>query len=411
VSNIHRNVRRAFAAGLFASGCAAALAAATALGAPRPPGPRVVGPRETAPGQATYTFRARGLKKARFRCSFDSPDLHACPATYTVELREGAHFLRVQAIAKRRRPSAVTRVRIDAKAALQPAGSVVARISVASANGVVFAAGAAWVPLHHSGAVARIDPATNAVTNFPVTSDPGQKPGSLTYGDGALWLVNYTSPGVAGSVVRIDPATGQVIASVPLPAELCCDPIVGGGSLWAIAPELSGGSVLKVSEGSNTLVATIPIEHAFSGAYGAGSVWIGSSGEVLRLDPATNAATARIAVSGLVVGFGAGTLWIDATTEVVRVDPSTNAVVGRVVLPDLRTDEELHFVALDGDRAWIAGTSANRPVLWRVDLATNAVTGVVHLDDGVGGRVGRVAVGAGAVWAAVGDAVVRVAPG
>ena len=181
-----------------------------------------------------------------------------------------------------------------------------------------------------------------------------------------------------------------------------------------IAPELLGGSVVKVSEQSNAVVGTLPIANAFSGVYGAGSLWIGSSGAVVRVDPATNATT-TIPVSGIssVVGFGAGTVWIDAATEILRLDPSTGAIVGKVRLPDFRggMDEGLHFVAIEGDRAWIAGTSENRPVLWRVDVTTNAVTGVVHLDDSVvGGRVGRLAVGGGAVWVAFGEAILRVAP-
>lgn len=392
----------------------AVFAAATALGASPPAGPRILGPRATAPGPVTYTFHARGVKKARFRCSLNAPRLHACLSTYRVELTEGTHVLRAQAIAKGRRPSAVTSIRIVVKAQLPSAGNVVARIPVASPNGVVFAAGAVWVPLHHSGAVARIDPATNGVSTFPVTSDPDQQPGALAYGDGALWLVNYTRQNVPGSLVRIDPATGNVVAVIPSPAELCCDPIVGGGSVWMIAPELPGGSVVKVSEQSNAVVATLPIANAFSGVYGAGSLWIGSSGAVVRVDPATNAMT-TIPVSGIssVAGFGAGTVWIDAASKILRLDPSTGAIVGEVRLPEFRggDDEGQHFVAVEGDRAWIAGTSENRPVLWRVDVTTNVVTGVAHLDDSVvGGRVGRLAVGGGAVWVAFGEAILRVAP-
>ena len=53
----------------------AAFAAVTALGASRPAGPRILGPRATAPGPVTYTFRASGMKKPRFRCSLDAPRL------------------------------------------------------------------------------------------------------------------------------------------------------------------------------------------------------------------------------------------------------------------------------------------------------------------------------------------------
>ena len=71
----------------------------------------------------------------------------------------------------------------------------------------------------------------------------------------------------------------------------------------------------------------------------------------------------------------------------------------------------MHFVAVEGDRAWITGSSAGMPALWRVDLSTNAVTGVVRLAT-CEGEVSGLAVGAGAVWASIyqRDTVVRVAP-
>ena len=389
-----------------------AVGATTAVGASQPAGPRILGPRATAPGPATFTFRARGMKRVRFRCSLDAPRLHACGSTYRVDLTEGTHVLRAQAVAKGERPSAVTSIRIVVKAPLPSAGNVVAHIALPDANGLIFAAGGVWVPLHHSGAVARIDPATGMVSTFPASSDPGQQPGALAYGDGALWLVNYTGPSVPGSLVRIDPTTGSVSAIVPSPAELCCDPIVGGGSVWLIAPELSGGSLVKVSEQTNAVVGVLPIANVSSGVYGAGSLWLGSAGAVVRVDPTTNS-TATIPVKGMssVVGFAAGTVWIDATDEVLRLDPSTGTVVGRIALPEFRTDDGLHLVASDGNRAWITGVSRNRPALWRVDVTTNAVTGFALLDDSaVGDRVGRVAVGAGAVWVTLGDGVLRVAP-
>lgn len=328
-------------------------------------------------------------------------------------LTKGMHVLRAQAIAKGRRPSAVTRIRIIVKVPVPSAGTVLARISVTDPNDVAFAAGSVWVPLHHSAAVARIDPATNAVaTSVPVTtSDSGEKPGRLAYGDGALWLTNYTDIGVAGSLVRIDPATGNVVASVRSPAELCCAPIVGGGWAWAIAPDLSGGSLIKVSEQTNAVVGTMRLANAFSGAYGAGSVWVGSGNEVVRVDPATNAVTARIPMSGnaSVRAFGAGTVWVDLDTKIARVDPATNAIASRIALPET-FGREPHFVAVDGDRAWITGSSADKSALWRVDVSTNSVTGVVRLDFPAG-SIGGVAVGAGAVWASLGDrAIVRVAP-
>jgi len=377
-----------------------------------------VGPRAAAPGPATFTFHVRQSKKARFRCSLDAPRLHACPSVYRVVLKEGTHVLRVQAVARGRRPSAVARVQIVVKTPFPSAGTVVARIPVATTpNDVAFAGGSVWVPLHHGGEVARIDPATNTVaSSLPVTDDPfEQQPGRLGYGDGVLWLATYTNEGVPGSLVRIDAVTGQVVAVVRAPDSLCCAPIVGGGSVWAIAPDLSGGTLLKISAQTNAVVATTQVANLFplAGAYAAGSVWISARGDVLRVDPETSAITARIGTSSgnaSVVGYGAGTVWVDLGGTIARVDPTTNAIAARVELPET-LPEEAHFVAVEGDRAWITGSSAGKPALWRVDVSTNAVTGVVRLDSRQG-DVSGVTVGAGAVWASIyqRNAVVRVAP-
>ena len=394
-----------------------AFTAAGASGATRPSAPRIVGPRATAPGPATFTFHARQMKKARFRCSLDAQRLHACSSRYRVVLTEGTHLLRAQAIAKGRRPSAVARVRIVAKTPLPPGGTVVARISVFDPHDVAFAAGSVWVPMHHGDAVAKIDPATNTVAaSLRVTDNPSvEQPGRLGYGDGVLWLTNYTNEGVPGSLVRIDPVTGQVVAVIRAPDSLCCTPIVGGGFVWAIAPDLAGGTLLKISELTNTVVGTTQLAHLFPlvGAYAAGSLWINSGGDVLRLDPETSAVTARIGTGGtnaFVVGYGAGTVWVDLGRQMARVDPSTNAITARVELPET-LPEEAHLVAFEGNHAWITGNSAGKPALWRVDVSTNAVTGVVGLASRES-EVSGVAVGAGAVWASVygRNEVVRVAP-
>jgi hypothetical protein len=333
-----------------------------------------------------------------------------------VVLKEGSHLLRAQAIAKGRRPSAVTRVRIVVKVPLPSAGTVAARISVFNPNDVAFAGGGVWVPMHHAPEVARIDPATNTVaSSLQVTADTAQQPGRLGYGDGTLWLTTYTDAGVPGSLVRIDPALGRVVASVRAPDSLCCTPIVGGGSVWAVAPELAGGSLVKVSGQTNTVVATTQVASLFPlvGAYGAGSVWISSGADILRVDPDTNAVAARLgtgSTNAFVLGFGAGTVWLDLSGEIARFDPLSNAITARIKLPETLRDEG-HFVAVEGDRAWITGNSAGKPALWRVDLSTNAVTGVVRLASRESDVTG-VAVGAGAVWASLyqRDEVVRVAP-
>ena len=59
--------------------------------------------------------------------------------------------------------------------------AIIFAVFIVVQGGVVFAAGAVWVPLHHSGAVARIDPATNGVST-PCQSGPPRVPAGNTKG-------------------------------------------------------------------------------------------------------------------------------------------------------------------------------------------------------------------------------------
>jgi DNA-binding beta-propeller fold protein YncE len=72
-----------------------------------------------------------------------------------------------------------------------------------------------WVT--HSGgggdSVTRIDPQTNRLVGRPVRT--GASPQSLAAGGGSLWVANHD----AATVTRIDPASGKVLADIPMPSE------------------------------------------------------------------------------------------------------------------------------------------------------------------------------------------------
>src|SRR5262249_35862422 len=101
---------------------------------------------------------------------------------------------------------------------------------------------------------------------------------------------------------------------------------------------------------SRTSVARVsvvrPVPHAdqtirvgpapFNVAAGFGSVWVTVSGGLVRLDPATGAAAARITLGGRPwgVAVGEGAVWVGNRDDgtVARVDPATNTVAWRVRL-------------------------------------------------------------------------------
>ena len=150
------------------------------------------------------------------------------------------------------------------------------------AFGIVVAAGTVWVtqylPEPDPGVVARIDARTNQLLS-PV--EVPNMPGAIRYGLEAVWVTSrYT-------VSRIDPVTGQVVATIRIPNGVLI--AFGLGTLW-VAQDAS-----SIPSGGNEPDRTRP-------------------GRLYRIDPATNRVLGRpvplpgIAPSALAVGEGA--VWV-----------------------------------------------------------------------------------------------------
>jgi YVTN family beta-propeller protein len=216
---------------------------------------------------------------------------------------------------------------------------------------------AVWVLTPSDSSLVRIDPATNdVVTTIPV----GRAPSGLAIGAGAVWVSRHSD----GTVVRIDPATNQVVATIAVgraPGAVT----VAGGVVWVALPQVGLG----------------------------------------RIDPASNRSTV-VGVSRCCAGelaAGGGALWVanrgDGT--LVRVDPATARVVARVLLPKT-TEQRPHQVAVGDGAVWVTSASPRRGtanLLWRVDPASNQVIGTLDLGPtSAGGMPNSVAAGNGAVW-------------
>ena len=184
--------------------------------------------------------------------------------------------------------------------------------------------GAVWVPNAGGGgdSVARIDPQTNRLAGRPVKT--GASPQSLAVGGGSLWVANHD----AGTVTRIDQASGKVVADIPVPSE----PhrvAYGAGAAWV--GNWHDNSVSRIDPATNRVVGSpIPIgfHHAGNLVVGAGGVWVTSDYRVdaapedvvvVRIDPQTNRAVETIAVGGHPIDVAAteGAIWVSVA------DPGT----------------------------------------------------------------------------------------
>src|SRR5262245_54974074 len=109
---------------------------------------------------------------------------------------------------------------------------------------------------------------------------------------GAVWISNRDRD----RVERIDPATNQLVGSVPVGRSPCSGLGVGSGSLWV--PNCRDRTVSRVDPGANRVVATIPVGMADSeGAIAAdlGAVWMPAdvNGMLARIDPARDVVVER----------------------------------------------------------------------------------------------------------------------
>jgi streptogramin lyase len=137
-----------------------------------------------------------------------------------------------------------------------------------------------------------------------------------------------------------------------------------------------------------------------------GVVWVALPQRGLgQIDPASNRSTV-VDVPGCCAGelaAGKGALWVANRGDgsLVRVDPGTGRVAARVLLPRT-TDQRPHQVAVGEGAVWVTSASPRRDaanLLWRVDPASNQVTGTLDLGPtSAGGIPNSVAAGNGAVW-------------
>jgi len=155
-------------------------------------------------------------------------------------------------------------------------GRVTASLRVPGGAGAITVAdGLLWV-ISDRG-LARIQPRTNQITGTPIPVDNGAY--EITPGLGALWVTsNNTTP---DTVYRVDPVTGAVHRfDYPTVPDIGA---VGAGSLWS-------SQVQRVDPATGRVIAWIPLG-SFQVAFWKGSAWaltLLRSLTFLRINPATN---------------------------------------------------------------------------------------------------------------------------
>jgi DNA-binding beta-propeller fold protein YncE len=293
-----------------------------------------------------------------------------------------------------------------------PPSPVVARVAVpGNPQRLAFGFGAVWVT-NSNGTVSRIDPASDQVVATIPLPRPGHRPEAVATGAGMVWVAAG-----AGMIWRIDPARNQVVGKVDT-GRLLYKPIslaVQDDAVWVVccanaAPgRHPDGKLIRIDPAGGRVAARIAVRgDPFAVVADPQAVWVATAqGAAERVDPVTNQVAAVVPAGGPIggtqaVAIGHGGVWLadPGDSVVLRVDPASNRTVARIPVAGA------HHLALDEAGVWVV--SGNEAALVLVDPASNrpvATVPIRYLRD----LKGLVA-GAGSVWTTSGTTVARIDP-
>jgi virginiamycin B lyase len=369
---------------------AGSVVAAWRDGGSRPTAPHIVGPRRTTDRTPTFRFVSHevGLpaREIRFRCAIDRKRLHRCRNPYTPILRLGRHTLQARAVDPTGRTSRTSLAHVSVVRPIPHADQTI-RVGADPFN-VAAGFGSVWVTV--AGGLVRLDPASGSMV---ARIGVGGRPWGVGVGEGAVWVGNKDD----GTVARVDPATNTVAWRVRLDTAIGqASPVgvaAGGGSVWAADNASDEVWRLDPATGAILGVAHVGDAHEFVG-FGEGGVWVASeNGTVGELDPARGTVTRLIAAGADAdfLGFSSGSVWVTnyGSEFLWRIDPATGAVAAK-----LNIGGGAQGVAFDGSSLWVAMYRSGDA------LRINPTNGRVQRRVQVGEKPRGLAVAAGSVWVA-----------
>lgn len=224
--------------------------------------------------------------------------------------------------------------------------------------------GSLWAGDCVANKLLRIDVATGELVTtikLPFASIPSES--SVAVGDDGVWML---STGTQPDLVRIDPATNEVADVFAAPGGATAVR-AGDGSLWITRAQ--AGQLVRVDSATGEELAEIDVAPGSTFlAYGEGGVWtLGSTGEVVHVDPATNSVVATIPTGGPVdhgdIAVGGGYVWARISESLfAQIDPATDTVLARYGPPS----EGSGGIDADDQAVWVSDYLAQ--TLWRLPL-------------------------------------------
>lgn len=223
---------------------------------------------------------------------------------------------------------------------------------------------AVWATMPQAQSLARIGIMSNVVAEI---IEPDTEPVKLAAGAGSVWASAFFQ----SEVLRIDPATNAVVARVEVPSALAI--AADDTAVWTSA----GEAVARIDPLTNQVVATIGVSGKVRQVMVTdGAVWVmlgdadeQGNGLLDRIDPERDEVIATLAMPrgvGLWISASEDAVWIvtaegavrsgppDPSTAMVwRLDPASNAFTAGLAVPGGGS------VAASGQDIWVVNTPDN----------------------------------------------------
>ena len=267
----------------------------------------------------------------------------------------------------------------------------------ATPRGVTVGAHSVWTANAGEATVSQIDPKELRVVQ---TVGLGLAATDLVEARGVVWVAT----GSDNNIVRIDARSGGVLARAKISQDASASAYAvaaGADAIWVG----SGGDIYKIDSSSHELVGRW---HYGGGVndlvVDGGSVWLVSSAEtVVRVSGKTirPTAEARIGVIPTALAVGDGSIWVaapdplDPHAAVWRLDPITARVTQTTRLGKVVGYPPTLDIAFGEGAIWVSSFDAG--TVTRLDPATGNVVATIP----IGGHPSGIAVGANRVWVTV----------
>ena len=257
---------------------------------------------------------------------------------------------------------AATVTRLDpATAAIQAVVDIPAPASVLASG-----YGALFVTSYPGNSLTRIDPVTNRATKTISLASVGGGPVGVLVAHGSVWVADHDGTPVT-SIAKVDPESMKILDVIPIGGGSDAGPqwvASAAGSIWTDVASIH--SVVRIDPSSDTVQASIPLVGG-CGAEMVGSddaVWVANGGgdgcapAVYRIDPHTNTVAQTIAIdseTGTLV-LGPDGLWFGSSPGAMgRIDPISGSVTGRMDIPGAPFG-----AAFGGGAVWISDRDDER---------------------------------------------------